>query len=71
MRAQATTSIAGKGYRMIFSDFAEMINGRYISALVDHDTRTIRIAAEHCYEIKEALRYARETLPKPKTRKAG
>jgi hypothetical protein len=72
----AVVWIGDRGYRMVFSEFSEVINGQRVGALVDHDTATIRIAAEHCGPIKDAIAYAKQTKaemvpPKRRRKKAA
>lgn len=61
----AVVWIGDRGYRMVFSEFSEVVNGRYTSALIDHDTATIRIPIEHCEKIREAIAFARRTHRPP------
>jgi hypothetical protein len=67
----AVVWIGDRGYRMVFSEFSEVVNGEYVSAFIDHDTATIRIPIEHCASIRETIETARRTFqaPKPKRRR--
>jgi hypothetical protein len=74
MEYSAVVWIGDRGYRLIFSEFAEMLNGEYVAAFVDHNTATIRVAAEYCGAVKRAIDWARESrqqlpAPKPKRRR--
>jgi hypothetical protein len=57
----AVVWIGDRGYRMVFSEFSEVVNGEYMGAWVDHDTATIHVSAEHCTVIKNVIAYAKQT----------
>jgi hypothetical protein len=58
-----TAEVGERTYRLIASEFREVLNGESVDVLIDHDRGEVRLTGRLADLIREVSAYARETAP--------